>query len=84
MEKNDSKTNPKKDVINVDADETTLPHGFDDPLLDRFVDPIKFSTIKKCKTVFFKFCVNSPDAEKSFCIEINYLGKSCFALSLGY
>ena len=35
MEEGDLKTSPRKDVTNVDheAVETTLPNGFDDPLL---------------------------------------------------
>ena len=33
MDEDDLKTSPRKDVTNVETDETTLPNGFDDPLL---------------------------------------------------
>ena len=33
MEEGDIKTSSKKDVTNIEADETTLPNGFDNPLL---------------------------------------------------
>ena len=32
MEEGDLKTSPRKDITNVEADENTLPNGFDDPL----------------------------------------------------
>ena len=94
MEEGDLKTSPRKDVTYVEADETTLPNGFDDPLLlGSFKFAGKATSIslndaltafrpqqlfhqQEMQKTFFKFSVNSPDAEKSLCIVINYLDTS--------